>query len=174
MTRHIFPYGIRFREDRQIELFPAAELLIEGRGSRGIRVVLHIDSGATLSVLPASDARQLGIQLSTGKKMLVKGVSGEFLTGYRHTVRVHVGDEKLKIPVVFVEHPQVPAILGREGVFTSFAIVFDEARRGVAFMDGNKERKAIDTLLARAIANGDTQALTAALTSGTVQVKRRK
>jgi hypothetical protein len=146
MTRHIFPYGIRFREDRQIELFPAAKLLIEGRASRGLRAVLHIDSGATMSVLPASDASQLGIRLSTGKKILVKGVSGEFLTGYRHTVRVHVGNETLNIPVVFVEHPYVPAILGREGVFTSFAIVFDEAKRRVAFMDGNRERKAIDTL----------------------------
>ena len=151
MTRHIFPYGIRFREDRQIELFPAAELLIEGRGSRGIRAVLHIDSGATLSVLPASDASQLGIGLHTGKKMLVKGVSGEFLTGYRHTVRVHVGDETLKIPVVFVEHPTVPAILGREGVFTSFAIVFDEARRRVALIDGNTERNAIDALFPESV-----------------------
>jgi Aspartyl protease len=146
MTRHIFPYGIRFREHRQIELFPAAELVIEGRGSRGIRAVLHIDSGATLSVLPASDSGQLGLRLSRRKKMLVKGVSGEFLTGYRHTVRVHVGDEQLTIPVVFVEHPNVPAILGREGVFTSFAMVFDEARRRVVFIDGNTERKAIDAL----------------------------
>ena len=146
MTRHIFPYGIRFREDRQIELFPAAEVLIEGRSNRGIRAVLHIDSGATLSVLPASDASQLGIPLSKGKKMLVKGVSGESLPGYRHTVRVHVGEEKFNIPVVFVEHPNVPAILGREGLFTSFAVVFDEARRRVAFLDGNTERKAIDAL----------------------------
>jgi hypothetical protein len=97
-------------------------------------------------VLPASDASQLGIRLSRGKKMLVKGVSGEFLTGYRHTVRVHVGDEPLNIPVVFVEHPNVPAIIGREGVFTSFAILFDEARRRVAFIDGSTERKAIDAL----------------------------
>jgi hypothetical protein len=83
--------------------------------------------------------------------MLVKGVSGEFLTGYRHTVRVYLGDGTRKIPVVFVEHPHAPAIVGREGVFTSFAIVFDEPRRRVAFLDGNTERKAIDPLFPESV-----------------------
>jgi hypothetical protein len=61
MTRFIFPYGIRFRGDRHIELFPAAELFVKGRKKQGIRAVFHIDSGATLSVLPAGDAKVLGV-----------------------------------------------------------------------------------------------------------------
>ena len=68
MTRHLFSYGIRLRQDRRIELFPAAELLIQGQRSQGIRATSHIDSGATISVLPASDANALGIALRRGKK----------------------------------------------------------------------------------------------------------
>jgi hypothetical protein len=43
------------------------------------------------------------------------------------------------------------AILGREGVFTSFAIVFDAGRRRVAFIDGNRERTAIDVLFPESV-----------------------
>jgi hypothetical protein len=146
MTRYSFPYGIRFREDRQIELFPAAELSIKGRGTRGIRATFHLDSGATISVLPASDAKALGIPLRRGSKMDVRSVSGETLSGYQHTIAVMLGGTRLTIPVIFVEQVLVPRILGRDGIFPRFAIVFDEARRRVAFIDGNTERQVIDTL----------------------------
>jgi hypothetical protein len=68
MTRHIFPYAIRFLHDRRIELLPAAELLITGRRKQGMRATFHIDSGATVSVLPASDAKALGIPPAQGQE----------------------------------------------------------------------------------------------------------
>jgi hypothetical protein len=40
----------------------------------------------------------------------------------------------------------VPRILGRDGVFTQFIIVFDEARRRVAFLNASAERDIIDSL----------------------------
>jgi aspartyl protease len=70
MTRHLFPCGIRFRQDRRVELFPAAELLITGRRNRGIRATFHLDSGATVTVVPASNAHALGIPLHHGKKVV--------------------------------------------------------------------------------------------------------
>jgi Aspartyl protease len=146
MSRHIFPYGIRFREDRHIELFPAAELLMKGRRTQGIRAVFHIDSGATVSVLPSSDAKALGLPLRSGKKTVVRGIGGEPLIGYQHMIAVHLDEEKIKMPVVFVDHDRLPRILGRDGVFGRFAVMFDEARRRVSFIDAEKERTMIDHL----------------------------
>lgn len=95
MTGHIFPYGIRFRHDRRVELFPAAELLITGRHQQGIRATFHIDSGATVTVLPASDAHALGIPLRHGKKVVIGGISGEPLVGYQHTIGVSFETERI-------------------------------------------------------------------------------
>lgn len=126
MTRIVFPYGIRFREDRRVEIFPAAELAVIGRGTRGIRATFHIDSGAIVTVLPAADAQALGLRLESGKHAHVRGISGDVLNGYQHLITVQVGDRKLKIPAIFVDHVSIPRILGREGIFPRFGIVFDE------------------------------------------------
>jgi hypothetical protein len=89
MTRHIFPYGIRLRADRHVEVFPAADVSIKGRGTRGLRVTVHLDSGAAVSVLPADDARELGIPLAAGQRAFVQGVASELLQGYQHTLTDH-------------------------------------------------------------------------------------
>lgn len=146
MSRFAAPYAIRFREDGQIEVFPAIEIFVLGRGRRGIRATFHIDSGATTSILPASDASVLGVNHRAGKKLLVRGVFGETFLGYRRKVTVQFTvDRKLRLPAIFVESQAVPRILGREGVFAHFGIIFDESKRRTGWLDGN-ERKAIDSL----------------------------
>lgn len=146
MSRHLFPYGIRFREDTRIEVFPAIELNVVGKRGRGISAVFHIDSGATTSALPITDADALGINLREGKKTLVRGVSDKGLIGYRHEVTVAFGKTKLKVPVIFAPLASFPRILGREGIFTKFGIIFDEARQRTGFLDAKKERETIDSL----------------------------
>lgn len=146
MTRHIFPYGIRLRGDRHVEVFPAAEVFIKGRGTHGIRATFHIDSGAAVSVLPADDARELGIPLLAGPQAFVQGVASELLQGYQHTLAIEIGNERIKIPVVFIDHHDVPRILGRDGVFSRFIIMFDEVRRRAAFLESTADRDAVDPL----------------------------
>ncbi|MBI3421190.1 MAG: retroviral-like aspartic protease [Candidatus Sungbacteria bacterium] len=146
MTRPVFPYGIRFQEDGNIDLFPAGDFFVLGRGNKGIRAMFHIDSGATTSILPASDVGALGIKLEMGQKMLVRGFRGEPAIGYRHSIKIKSGTITIRIPIIFVEGATVPRILGREGIFTRFAIIFDEARRRTAFLDARKEQKRIETL----------------------------
>lgn len=142
----LFHYGIRFQEDGRIETFPAAEVSILNKRGEGIRAVLYIDSGATTSILPAGDAEVLNINLPYGHKMAVKAAFGETVYGYRHDVTVQFENEKLKIPVIFVEYASVPRILGREGVFTKFAVLFDEARRRTVLLNQKNIKKEINNL----------------------------
>ena len=53
------------------------------------------------------------------------------ISPYRHTVRLKLNGFRMKVPVIFVEHSEVPRIMGREGIFSRFGIIFDEARRRV-------------------------------------------
>ena len=148
MSKFIFPYGIRFQEDGRIEVFPAAELFVLGRNGRGLHAVFHIDSGATTSIMPASDADALGINTKTGKKFIVRGITGEPLVGYRHTASVQFDNHRIKIPVIFIEHIAVPRIIGREDIFIRFGILFDEAKRRTVFVNISKGRRSIDSLCA--------------------------
>lgn len=146
MSRFVFPYGIRFQENGRLEVFPAVEILVIGLRGRGIRALFHIDSGATTSILPVDDARILGFKTITGKKILVRGIFGESVEGYRRTLTIQFNNARVKIPVIFVKHPSVPRILGREGVFSHFGILFDESKHRTGFLDSQKERTAIDSL----------------------------
>lgn len=144
--RIVFPYGVRFLEDGRIETFPVAELSVLGRGGRGIRALFHIDSGATTSVLPARDAAALGIRLDGGKRMLARGLGDAAFTGYRHAVGFQFDHVTVRAPAIFVEHDSIPRILGREGIFPRFGILFDEAKRRVGFFERRTERRAIERM----------------------------
>lgn len=146
MSRFVFPYGIRFQEDGRIEVFPAAEIFVLGKTGLGIRALFHVDSGATTSIMPSSDARALGLNAGRGKKMMVRGISGEPFIGYRHSVMLQFNDFRFRAPIIFVENFSIPRILGREGVFSQFGIVFDEMVRRIALLDNHKARKDIDSL----------------------------
>ncbi len=146
MSRHSFPYEIRFREDSRVEVFPAIELAVLGKKGRGISALFHIDSGATTSALPTTDADALGINVLEGRETIVRGVSDATLIGYRHIVTLVLGETKLRVPVIFAPLASFPRILGREGVFTKFGIIFDETRQRTGFLDARKERKVIDSL----------------------------
>lgn len=145
MSRFIFPYGIRFQEDGKLDIFPAAEMVILGDNGKGIRAMFHLDSGATTSILPLSDAKILGIKAELGDKMAVRGISGEVIDGYKHIVIATFQTIKIKIPIIFVSSA-VPRILGREAVFQKFAIVFDEIKRRTAFLETRRERKIINSI----------------------------
>jgi hypothetical protein len=78
--------------------------------------------------------------------MLIKGISGEPLFGYRHSIDIQFNKLKIKISVIFVKNVFVPRILGREGIFSKFGILFDELKHRTAFLDAEKEREMIDSL----------------------------
>ena len=133
MIKVVFPYGIRFREDRHTEIFPAAELTVLGKNGKGLRAFFHIDSGATTTVLPMSDSFLLGIKIKTKKKVLVRGIAGNAAIGYPHTLTFQTELIKFSAPVLFVDDNNVPRILGREGIFSEFRILFEEMDRRVSF-----------------------------------------
>ena len=147
MSRIIFPYGIRFQEDGRLDVFPAAEVSVFGKKGKGLRAMFHLDSGATTSILPLGDAEAIGMAIDFNKKILVRGFSGESVHGYRQIILARLGEIKIKIPIIFAD-AVVPRVLGREGVFPRFAILFDESKRRTGLFDSKKERSNIDMLFA--------------------------
>ncbi|TSC80062.1 MAG: Uncharacterized protein G01um101429_266 [Parcubacteria group bacterium Gr01-1014_29] len=109
-------------------MFPVAEVLFQ-HNKGWIPAFLLIDSGATISALPKSDASVLGVVAEQGTHMAVKGIGGAPISGWRHDIRVKLGKNMLKIPLVFLDDSQAPRVLGRAGVFEKFLVVFEESKR---------------------------------------------
>ena len=142
------PYGIRLGADGKIETMPVAEVRIcRIHSTASFLGILLIDSGATTTLLPATDAKALGIVLESGVKIMLSGVTGHRLIGYRHDIALDIQGYLLdRVPVIFAKKQNAPRVLGREGVFPRFAVVFDEVRRRTALLDAHKERSRIDAL----------------------------
>ena len=147
MKSIVFPYGIRFQEDGKIATFPAAQGRLRGeQPAETIYGVFLIDSGATTSVLPASDAEVLGVRLHKGTKVVVRGIGATDYVGYKHTVICILETGSFNLPVVFIDHPATLRVFGREGLFDKFLILFDELKQRTIFLSPG-ERKNINTLI---------------------------
>ena len=147
MNTIVFPYGIQFHEGGKMMLFPAAEARIMSKhNAEPLHSVFLIDSGATVSVLPAGDADVLGIELHKGKRTIVRCLGATDFFGFRHIVTCKFQNYTFKLPVIFVDNPATLRIFGREGLFEKFIVLFDESKHRTIFLSP-KERKHINALL---------------------------
>ena len=91
-----------------------------------------IDSGANVSIFPKDVADALGIEFE-GEPEPVEGVMGTFL-GYSHYINIRLGDynEPISIRALFLMGEPYP-LLGREGLFEKFDVLFQERLKKVVF-----------------------------------------
>src|SRR3989338_865954 len=147
--KRIFPYVVRIGAAGKIETVPVARVLIRTRNRAEVPVIFILDSGATTSLLPSIDAEVLGLDITLGQRITVGGVTGEAMIGYRHYLEMDIEGFRIPdVPVIFAQRPDVPRVLGREGVFPHFGILFDENKHLVGFLERRSERKTIERVLA--------------------------
>lgn len=116
-----FPY----EKDGSNDYYPVVHFNISNE-DRTYHVHCLIDSGASISIFNQEVAEILGIKIENGKKEYMGGVGGR-IKGYIHEIEFEIIGEKIKAPVVFSREFLVSYnLLGREGVFPHFKILFDE------------------------------------------------
>ena len=146
----IFPYGITFREDGAVDVFPAAQVFFPYKDGGEVPFFLLIDSGAYISALPKSDAESLGVKADSGEPVLISGISGSSVRGWHHNIAIRLGGKIIKLPIVFINDDSAPRILGRAGVFGKFSIIFEEQKKRSGFLEsGGKEAKSVGKILSR-------------------------
>lgn len=85
-----------------------------------------VDSGASMSVFSSEVSEQLRLNIYEGKEIFIGGVGGR-IKGYLHAIKLEIANKILTVPVVFsYEYSVSFNLLGREGVFKNFKIVFEE------------------------------------------------
>ncbi len=87
-----------------------------------LRAVL--DSGAGRCVFDAVHAKELGVDLYSGRQEMTTGIGGELVV-WVHTVKLFFGGMVFTVEAAFQEDLPVAGILGMEGFFEHFIITFD-------------------------------------------------
>ena len=131
----IFPYGINLQDGGKVNLFPGAKVEFKNRDGEWLALFLIIDSGATISALPKSDAEIMGINAATGAPALVAGIGNQYMKGWQHYVAAKLNGTRLRIPITFLDNNNAPRVLGRAGIFNNFTIIFEESMKRSGFFD---------------------------------------
>jgi hypothetical protein len=135
----VFPYGITLEENGHLHVFPAAEVGFPAQDGGWFTLFLLVDSGAVTSALPQQDASAFGIDPETGRARAIAGIGGVAMKAWEHVVRSRLRDELLDIPLIFLDSDTAPRVLGREGIFDRFTIIFEETKRMTGFLKAESQ-----------------------------------
>lgn len=121
-----FPYKQHLTGD----YYPIVPLAVNHKKKR-VEVFALIDSGATTSIFRPEVAEELRLKLEEGKEIYLTGVGGR-IKGYLHRLKVEVAGKQFTYPIIFsYEYTVSLNLLGREGFFKKFIIIFDEKEKQV-------------------------------------------
>ena len=87
-----------------------------------------LDSGALVSSLPREEAKKMGFSLAKLPRSTFGGFGGTTSFAYKAETKIKLGEEEVKIPVVFTESKGTKSILGRSGFFEKYSIYFNSKR----------------------------------------------
>lgn len=133
MSQIVFDYR-QINPKRPETAYPAADVWLQGKDGRYRLFKLHADSGAAVSVLTASDALRLGLELREGEPADLYGVSGT-LKAYVHYVDAKIGEKQFKTAVAFSVSDETPRLLGRKDLFKYFVVSFRESKQKTYFTE---------------------------------------
>ena len=95
--------------------------------NRFVRDTLIVDTGADYTILPKYFSKTLGINLEKDCiQYISKGIGGkEKVYVMKAKIIVMIGGVKRKIPVGFLNHDDIPPLLGREECLDTFKLIFE-------------------------------------------------
>jgi hypothetical protein len=104
---------------------PELELKVLGNDKTDTQITFLLDSGAVVSTLPISYVETLGKNVDNAQRIVLRGFGDKRTFGYMSNMTLEINKVPLTVPVVFSEGETSKKILGRNGFFDEFTIVFD-------------------------------------------------
>ena len=98
-----------------------------------IPIIAYVDSGADVTLLPASFIKVLEIKMEEEEIKEIRGIGDAKVPVIIKDVKMKIGDVAFiaKVAIALIE--DVPYLLGREGVFDKFEICFKQKEKVVYF-----------------------------------------
>lgn len=128
-----FRYDIRYAGDR-FEMVPRIPVVFRNmQNGRELPIFCLIDSGASDILINTEIAQALGIDVEGGKPRMYGGIGGT-VTGYEHTIKMHVMGNKEEFTVIcgVLPLPAYDGLLGQRGFFDNYKAVFEKYKKRFA------------------------------------------
>lgn len=93
-------------------------------GEWGPSISALVDSGADYILLPRSFCTNLGYRWREGKRRTIQGIGKKSLTARMLDLPVRLGADEFEAPIAFTYADTTPQLLGREGIFSRFNVLF--------------------------------------------------
>lgn len=123
-----FPYI--FLKDRFYPIIPVGIM----RGKNVVRTEALVDSGANISIFHGDFCRELGLKLEHGEKKTFQGIGGK-ITGFVHKIQINVNEHLFTCKIAFSDEMITGLnIIGREGFFDKFVVVFDDSKKELSLI----------------------------------------
>lgn len=107
---------------------------------KALRYEALIDSGSDYILFPAALGKRLELNIESGRRESVSGVSGPALNIYFHHLVIEIGNHRVKVYAGFAENiNQNFAILGQNSFFDSFKIIFNLKKKEVEVIPENPQ-----------------------------------
>jgi hypothetical protein len=118
-----------YREIAKGLLAPIVELQIWSSG-KWVDLDAYVDSGATYTIFGSDTAEILGINLRSGRRMMIRVGDGKLMPVYLHRLPVQFSGHKFTATIGFSESLGVGFnILGRISFFDRFRVCFNDKER---------------------------------------------
>jgi len=98
-----------------------------------IPIIAYVDSGADVTLLPASFIKALGIRVEEEEIKEIRGIGDAKVPVIVRDVKMRIGDVVFNAKVAIALIEDVPYLLGRESVFDRFKICFRQKDKIVCF-----------------------------------------
>ena len=98
-----------------------------------IPIIAYVDSGADVTLLPASFIKALEIKVEEEEIKEIRGIGDAKVPVIIKDVRMKIGNVIFNAKVAIALIEDVPYLLGRESVFDKFEICFKQKERVVYF-----------------------------------------
>lgn len=108
---------------------PIVDLEIEDTRGAFTPFSLCVDSGAVVSLLPATATQYLGLDPEAGRPIELGGVGRFAVRARLHELTFRIGEASTTAPFAIAASENVPGLLGRLGIFDRFEITFDPRER---------------------------------------------
>lgn len=122
VSRPLIPVRL-FHKDKQVDVYAL------------------VDSGADVSLFHTSLAKELGIDITNGRKQTFFGISaGVGVLAYFHLIKLQVlgASEAVEFEAAFTDSMGVGAILGQSGFFDKYHIRFERDKERIEIIPAKK------------------------------------
>lgn len=100
---------------------------------RNHKMWVFVDSGATFTMISATEANDIGIDWQSGRRQMIVVGDGSYIPTYIPDLPVTIGNRQIRVPIGFSERLGVGFnLLGRTGVFSQFEVCFNGHARKVS------------------------------------------